>query len=108
MRNKGNPRFTHNIVQKVVEQPGGFMVYFPKGHALRMTEVQLKRYGLKKTGAGIVDLEGLIDGKLAEKVFAESDEADRNKLMERRTIALATKKTGTNLLTKEEKIVEVV
>jgi hypothetical protein len=90
--------------EELEEQPGGYMVYFPRGHALRMTEKELARYKLNKRAKLVVDMSQLYDPESSiGKLFmaqSETGRADGWKDLERQVIALATHKTGNQLLTK--------
>lgn len=101
------PRYQHTMKQSVKERPGGFMVYFPMGHVLRLTERQLRRFRLNRP-AGFADMRGLFaqGGPLAELLQAQTEEgrAEGFKRLELMTVHLATKRTGTRLLTREERI----
>lgn len=56
----GTKRYMHTMEQQAVEEDAGFMVYFPRGHALRLNKAQLKHYGLERD-PNIINLEGLQD-----------------------------------------------
>jgi hypothetical protein len=90
--------------EEAQEQPGGFMVYFPRGHALRMTDKELVRHKLNKRAKLIVDMSQLYDPESAiGKVFlaqTENERASSWKDLERQVVALATVRTGNQLLTK--------
>lgn len=79
-------------------QPAGYMVYFPRGHCLRMDEAMLKHYGLDKK-AGIINAENILadpNSPLARMLTAQTEEA-RNSAgldMERAVIQMALAKTG--------------
>lgn len=106
---RGNPRFQHTMVKNIVEQPGGYMVYCPMGHVVRLTERQLRRYKLNRP-PGLADMRGRYGDTPAGKTFGEQAEAINRdgmvKNLELMTVHLATRKTGTRLLLKEEKIPE--
>jgi len=100
-------RYVHSwengqIVKKVVDEPAGFMVYFPRGHALRITNLsRLKHFGLDQK-AKFTNMEGMVDPNSAlGRVMMSQDEKDRTAAwseLEREVIALATAKTGPNIL----------
>lgn len=51
----------HERKEEIVEQPGGYMVYFPRGHCIRLKDKkELARYRLDRE-AKIISLEGLYD-----------------------------------------------
>lgn len=83
---------------KMVEEPAGFIVYFPKGHVLRFrTAAELKHYGLDKEPK-FLDMEGMLDPNSAiGKLFMQQTDEDRAaswEMLEDQVIALATAKTG--------------
>lgn len=90
------------LVQKMVEQPAGFMVYFPRGHVLRFKSVdELKRYQLDQPPQ-IVNLGGLNDpnSPLGKMLMSQDEGARRGAFesLEQQVIALATAKTGSVLM----------
>lgn len=89
------------IKRTLVEQPAGYMVYFPKGHAIRLTEAQLAKYGLNKK-PNFVSLQGLNDpNSIAGKLFMEQDQNIRDGAYEdlsNQVVRLATVKSGTTLM----------
>lgn len=85
------------------DQPAGYMVYFPRGHAIRIpSDKLLAHYGLKVGKATIVNMDGLLDSNspLGKVMLAQNDEARATAMvdMERMVIQLATAKTGPVLL----------
>lgn len=90
------------IKEEEVEQPAGFMVYFPRGHVLRLRDKKmLKFYNLDKAPR-IINIEGLSDpnSPLGRLMMAQ-DEAGRSqgmRDMETMVIQLATAKTGAMLM----------
>lgn len=93
------------------DQPPGFMVYFPRGHTLRIpNEKLLAHYGLKIGKATIVNMEGLLDSNspLGKVMLAQNDEARATAMvdMERMVMQLATAKTGPVLM--PEQVREIV
>lgn len=98
---KWNPK-TNSIEKKTVEKPGGFMVYFPRGHVLRLeTPEQLKHYNLDQP-AQIVNLDGLHDPKspAGQLLRAQDDKARRGAMeaLEDQVVALAIAKSGPMLM----------
>lgn len=95
---------THDRSVQPVEQPAGYMVYFPRGHVLRLTKKQLKTYGLNRD-ARIINLQGLADpNSPLGKLYAAQDDTRRAEAyasLEKKVIDLATHKTGVNLLTRD-------
>lgn len=99
-------RQTHSIGKKgegirVVdkEEPGGFMVYFPRGHALRIPDRKtLAHYGLDKKPMVINAQDVLADpnSPLGRIMMAQNEEARAGAMldMERMVMQMATAKTG--------------
>lgn len=92
-----------NMERKKVKVPAGFMVYFPRGHAIRLRSLdELRHYGLSLTQVPIVNLQGLSDPKSAiGQMITSQDERTRKgawTAMEDQVIKLATAKTGTVLM----------
>lgn len=47
---KGNPIKSHIMKSKTVEEPGGYMVYFARGHSIRVrNDAELHRLGLDRS-----------------------------------------------------------
>lgn len=97
-RGKGGESF----IREMVEEPAGFMVYFPRGHALRISTVEeLKRYGLNREPR-IINMIGLNDpNSPLGKLFRAQDKQGRNagqKELEKMVMKLATFSSGTTLL----------
>lgn len=89
------------LVKKLVDEDAGYLVYFPKGHVLRLTEEQLKFHGLDKKAA-FVDMSEMHDpnSSIGQLFLAQSQE-DRNTawdMLEDEVIALATAKSGADVL----------
>lgn len=90
---------------KLVDKPAGFMVYFPRGHALRLEdEAALAKYGLNRKPQ-IINMQGLNDpnspiGKLMMDQDAEVRQGAYVDL-EQMVIRLATAKTGPVLMTEQ-------
>lgn len=108
-RNKdGTKRIIHNMETTEVQEPGGFMVYFPRGHAIRLPSLRhLKHYGLTREPR-FVSLDGLNNpnspvGKLMMAQDAEARDA-AYKTLEAHVIALATAKSGPNILSRDGKV----
>lgn len=94
----GTVRNTFSMKRVPKEEPAGFMVYFPRGHALRFKSMdQLKQYNLDKK-PHIINLEGLNDpNSPIGRLLAEQDENSRRgafQTLEQSVIKLATAKTG--------------
>jgi hypothetical protein len=90
------------LKQRLVDQPAGFMVYFPRGHCLRLKDKEsLRKYGLDRQPT-IINLDGLNDpNSILGKLVTAQDEASRHDAyadMEKYVIQLATAKTGSVVL----------
>ena len=91
--------------KKAVDQPAGFLVYFPRGHVIRLKNRQeLRRYRLDKP-ANIINLEGLSNpNSPLGKLMMSQDEVTRRgafQSLEEQVIRLATAKSGKVELTKD-------
>jgi hypothetical protein len=97
----------NEIQRKVVDEPAGYMVFFPKGHAIRIRDLtRLKHFGLDKPPK-IANLgEGMVDPNTPlGRVMMSQEEGDRALAwseLEKEVIAMATAKTGPNILTQAE------
>ena len=83
---------------KDVEEPAGFLVYFPRGHTIRIrTRKELVHYGLHKDPP-IINLRGLHDrNSPIGKLMMSQDEASRRSAfasLEQQVIQLAQAKSG--------------
>lgn len=93
------------LVKKNVEEPAGFLVYFPRGHVLRLkTRDDLKHYNLHKAPR-IVNLQGLNDpdSPIGRLMYAQ-DEAARAGAMEdlqQQVVRLAEAKSGRIVVTQD-------
>lgn len=90
------------LVQEDAEEPAGFLVYFPKGHALRLKdEAALKKHGLDKAPL-FINMQGLTDpNSPLGKIFAAQEEGARQgayATIEEGVIRLATAMSGPVLL----------
>lgn len=97
------------IVQKLAEQPAGYMVYFPRGHALRFRdEAALAAYGLDRKPT-IINLRGLEDpnSPVGKLISAQDNEARKGAMvnLERQVMQLATARSGPVLM--PEQVVQV-
>lgn len=87
---------------KTVAEPAGFMVYFPRGHALRLRDkAALARYGLDKRPP-IINLQGLNDpnSPLGKMLMSQDEEIRHSGYidLEKAVINLATAKSGPMLM----------
>lgn len=85
-----------------VEQPAGYMVYFPRGHAIRIRDRKtLQHYGLDGP-ASIINIQGLNDPKspLGRLIAAQDDNTRRGAMedMQKAVIRMATAKSGPVLM----------
>lgn len=84
--------------KKEVKVPGGYLVYFPRGHVLRIANREmLRHHGLDKP-APVISMKGLNDpdGPMA-KLFRAQDDDARSQVfvdMEKEVIALTEAKCG--------------
>ena len=85
--------------QKVmVDEPAGYMVYFPRGHALRLKNMErLRQYGLDKKPR-IIEMRGLENPNTPlGKLFMAQDKNDHEKAweeLEAQVIRLSEAKAG--------------
>jgi hypothetical protein len=97
------------LVAQMRDEDAGFMVYFPRGHALRMTSVQLKKYRLNRK-PNIINLEGLHDANSpVGRLMAEQDEKGRQEAyrdLEQEVIQMVTTRSGQHILTEAEELPE--
>lgn len=100
----GQPKVQHKMRHELKEQAAGFMVYFPRGHAIRLRGRDLKKYGLNKP-AKIINMQGLNDpNSPIGKLIARQDNESRSQafqMLEKNVIALATAKSGKILFPEE-------
>ena len=88
--------------KQTTEQPAGYMVYFPQGHALRFkTKADLEQYGLH-VEPHIINMSGMhTRNSPMGKLMAAQDEESRKKAyvsLEDQVIKLATAHTGSILM----------
>ena len=89
----------------MVEEPAGFLVYFPRGHVIRIKdEKQLRHYKLNREPE-IVNLNGLADrnSPLGKLMFSQDDAVRRNAMvdLEQQVIKMAEIKSGRIELTRD-------
>lgn len=97
-RSRRGRRAQSGIVRKKIMQPGGYIVYFPRGHAVRFRdEDHLAQYGLDQE-PDIINMQGLHHPKSPiGKLLLSQDSAARKGAMQdmrEQVIRLATAKTG--------------
>jgi len=98
----GSPRIVHELKKEMRKEPAGFMVYFPRGHAIRVrTQEDLRAYGLDRK-PNIISMEGLHDPNSAiGRLLMDQDQKGRDGAyadLQQQVIALATRKTGAVLM----------
>lgn len=108
---KGNDVVRHELTKVVKEQPGGFMVYFPRGHCLRFRDqAHLRQYRLDRQPK-IINLEGLNDpnSPLGQMMLAQDEKARRGAFesLEKQVIALVNANVRGEHLTRVEQLPEV-
>lgn len=86
------------IKEKMQEQPAGFLVYFPRGHVMRVKDrAGLRAYGLDKE-PDLLEMHGLQDPKNPiGKLFLSQEQGARARAwdeLEQQVIQLATAKAG--------------
>lgn len=86
------------ITRKIIEQPAGYLIYFPRGHVLRMkSKEELAHYGLNRKPK-LINLQGLEDpnSPLGKLMMAQDAEERDNAFiaLEEQVVAMATAKTG--------------
>ncbi len=99
---KGTDR--HELESVDAEEPAGFMVYFPRGHAIRCKDKKaLARHNLDREPE-MVNLGGLHDPNTpAGKLFMSQDEATRRgafRDLEQQVIDMVHRRGGTKLLSR--------
>ena len=82
-----------------IDEEAGYMVYFPRGHVVRMrTQEDLDHYNLREGEAPIINMQGLSDpNSPIGRMLSAQDDATRKgawRTMEDQVIRLATAKTG--------------
>ena len=87
---------------KMVEEPAGYLVYFPRGHVIRCKDKEtLRQYGLDGMPP-IINLQGLNDpnSPIGRMLMSPNEDARRGAMesMEKQVIRLATAKTGPVLM----------
>jgi hypothetical protein len=98
------------LKKKMVEEPAGFLVYFPRGHVIRLKDrEELRRYRLDGQPP-IVNLQGLNDpnSPIGRMLMSQDENARRGAMetMEKQVIRLATSKTGPVLMPEQLEPVE--
>lgn len=91
------------LQEVMIEEDAGYLVYFPRGHVVRMkTPADLKHYNLREGEAPIINMQGLSDpnSPLGRMLSAQDDNARKGawRSMEDQVIRLATAKTGSMIM----------
>lgn len=100
------------LKRKMMREPAGYMVYFPRGHVVRLkTKEDLRHYKVDGP-APIINLQGLNDpNSPIGRMLMSQDEGTRRgamESMEKAVIRLATAKTGPVLMPEQlEQVAEV-
>jgi len=86
-----------------VEEDAGYIVYFPRGHVVRLKdEAALAHYNLREGEAPIINMQGLSDpnSPIGRMLSAQDDTTRKGawRSMEDQVIRLATAKTGTVIM----------
>lgn len=94
------------LSNKFVDQPAGFLVYFPRGHVLRIRDkAMLRHYKLDKAPT-IINLDGLSDPNTPlGRMMMSQDDAQRRgafESMEKQVMKLAQSKGGKVEVTRNE------
>lgn len=104
LKRDGSPA-RHDRKEVEEEQPAGYMVYFPRGHCIRLRDKKdLERYRLNRE-ASIISLEGLYDpNSPIGRLIASQDDKARGKAfqsLEQKVINAVTANGRRDVLTKE-------
>jgi len=76
-KNRDGKAVRHERKESEIEVPAGFMVYFPRGHAVRLRDKKdLARYRLNRE-AHIISIEGLYDpnSPIGKLIHAQDDKS---------------------------------
>jgi len=98
-RGQNGKRDMHDMKRVMKDEPQGYMVYFPRGHALRIPDMDtLKHYGLDMKPRIINANDILADpnSPLGKIIGAQTDEERKGAMLdlERMVIQMATAKSG--------------
>lgn len=107
-----NSKARHSFERVVKEEPGGYMVYFPMGHAIRVrTDATLREFGLDGE-AEVVDVSGLYDPKspAGRLMVAQNEQAKKAAFvdLEKQVIDYVARKVGRDLLNRDDPVVAPV
>jgi hypothetical protein len=94
------------IEKKPADVPAGYLVYFPRGHVLRMTQEQLEHHGLDQKPR-LISLAGLHDPStpLGRMMMAQDDAARAGAYqeLEQQVMQLAIAKSGPVIMPEQMK-----
>jgi hypothetical protein len=98
----GKTRDQFEWKHEMVEEPAGFMVYFPRGHVVRIPTRQLLEHYNLHLKPRIINLEGLSDpnSPLGRVMLAQDNDTRAGAMidMETMVIQMACAKTGPQLM----------
>jgi len=96
---------------KMIAEPAGYMVYFPRGHVVRLRNKEELRHYKVDGPAPIINLQGLNDpnSPIGRMLLSQDDAVRRGAMesMEKQVIRLATAKTGPVLMPEQLEQTEV-
>jgi hypothetical protein len=100
------------LKRKMVTEPAGYMVYFPRGHVIRLKSKEELRHYKVDGPAPIINLQGLNDpnSPIGRMLMSQDEDTRRGAMesMEKAVIRLATAKTGPVLMPEQlEQVAEV-
>lgn len=101
---KGNDkrRDQYEWKREMIEEPAGYMVYFPRGHVVRIPTRQLLEHYKLNMKPRIINLEGLSDpnSPLGRVMMAQDNDTRAGAMMDMETmvIQMACAKTGPQLM----------
>lgn len=107
-KGSGKTRDQYEWKREMVEEPAGYMVYFPRGHVVRIPNRQLLEHYNLHMRPRIINLEGLTDpnSPLGRVMLAQDNDARAGAMidMETMVIQMACAKTGPQLM--PEQVIE--
>ena len=108
-KGQGRTPDRYEMKRELVDEDAGYMVYFPRGHAMRIPSEDILKFYKLHLKPRVINMQGLSDpNSPLGKMMMAQDEASRHGAMmdmERMVIQLACAKTGPQLLT-EQSIIE--
>lgn len=98
----GTDRIVHEMVRSKRKVPAGFMVYCPRGHAIRVrNRADLAKYGLDRQ-ANIINMDGMADpnSPLGKMMYAQDETARKGGFndLQDAVVKMATVKSGAILM----------